>query len=328
LPPAISDLGLLRCPSTGARLVRASNGTLTTEDGTLTYPVIADVPVLINERRSPFRIADYVASRNGREHGSARKLIDAVDSLLPSLSQNVGSRENYRLLADLLGDKEHARVLVVGGAIPGIGFEALVAADNVECVDADIAWGPRTAVICDAHDLPFRDGAFDAVVCQAVLEHVLDPPRVVDEIHRVLAPRGLVYSEVPFMYPVHGAPFDFTRFTPLGHRRLYRYFDEIRCGSQCGPATGLGLSLAYFLRSLARTRNGQALALRIGRVLFFWLKHLDRRLVTRPTATDVAAGTFFLGRRRHDALADERIIASYGGRPLEPAHPAAPAGHR
>ncbi len=311
-----TNLDLLRCPTTGGRLVRGGASVLTTEDGAFAYPVVAEVPVLINERRSPFRIADYVGPPNERRSGGARKLIDTVDCILPSLSKNIGSRDNYEQLAELLRDKEHAHVLVVGGAIPGVGFEALLAAPNIECVDADIAWGPRTTIICDAHDLPFQDGSFDAVVCQAVLEHVLDPSRVVDEIHRVLAADGLVYSEVPFMYPVHGAPYDFTRFTPLGHRRLYRHFDEIEWGMQSGPATGLGLSLTYFLRSLARTQTGGAMAMRMGRLLFFWLKHVDRWLLKRPTAIEAPAGTFFLGRRRTKPIADERIIASYPDRGL------------
>lgn len=304
-----SDLAMLRCPTTGGRLVRGSNGDLISEDGSFSYPVIADVPVLINEQRSAFRIADYDGPPSQPPSG-LRSLIETVDRVLPSLSKNIGSRANYERLAELLSDKQHARVLVVGGAIAGVGFDALLSAPNIECIDTDISRGPRTAIICDAHDLPFRDGSFDALVCQAVLEHVFEPARVVDEIHRVLAPQGLIYSEVPFMYPLHGAPYDFTRFTPLGHRRLYRYFDEIDRGIQCGPAMALGISLTYFLRSLARTPHGGAAAMRIGQLLFFWLKHVDRWLIRRPLAMDMSAGSFFLGRRRDDPIADEQLVAS------------------
>jgi SAM-dependent methyltransferase/uncharacterized protein YbaR (Trm112 family) len=304
---------MLRCPTTGGPLVRGPSGELISEDGSLSYPVIADVPVLINERRSPFRIEDYVRPPNQPRSEGLRKLIDMIDGMLPSLSHNVGSRANYRQLAELLSHKHTARVLIVGGATAGVGFDAFLAAPNIDCVDADIAWGPRTAIICDAHDLPFQNGSFDAVVCQAVLEHVLDPSRVVAEIHRVLAADGLVYSEVPFMYPLHGAPYDFTRFTALGHRRLYRYFDQIDCGMQSGPGTGLGLSLAYFFRSLARTQTGGAIAMRLGRLLFFWLKYADGWLLDRPMATEAPAGTFFLGRRRTQPIADERLIVSYSG---------------
>ncbi|MXQ07188.1 3-demethylubiquinone-9 3-O-methyltransferase [Alphaproteobacteria bacterium GH1-50] len=38
--------------------------------------------------------------------------------------------------------------------------------------------------------LPYDDGAFDAVVCVDVLEHVSDLQKVIDEVYRVLTPGG------------------------------------------------------------------------------------------------------------------------------------------
>lgn len=52
-------------------------------------------------------------------------------------------------------------------------------------------------VACDAAHLPFRDGAFGAVVCTEVLEHVDDPPAVLGEAARVLAPSGALYVSTP-----------------------------------------------------------------------------------------------------------------------------------
>ena len=80
-------------------------------------------------------------------------------------------------------------------------------------------------LICDANDIPFENGSFDGVVLQAALEHVADPYRCVEETHRVLKEKGLVYAETAFMQQVHGGRYDFTRFTRLGHRRLFRRFD-------------------------------------------------------------------------------------------------------
>ena len=63
----------------------------------------------------------------------------------------------------------------------------------INIITSDVSFGLNTNVICDAHDLPFRDNSFDAIICQAVLEHVADPYRCVDEIYRVLKPKNFIY---------------------------------------------------------------------------------------------------------------------------------------
>ena len=77
----------------------------------------------------------------------------------------------------------------------------------------------RPDVFADAHALPFPDASFDAVVCLEVLEHVRDPARVLREIARILRPGGRAWLSMPFLYPLHDAPFDFQRFTEFGLRR-------------------------------------------------------------------------------------------------------------
>jgi SAM-dependent methyltransferase/uncharacterized protein YbaR (Trm112 family) len=312
------DPELLRCPTTGQPLKPSRDGALLAAGQGIAYPVVDGVPVLISERRSTFRIADYQAqagfSPTMPDHG---RLLARLDRWLPSLTLNLGSRENFEMLAQLLrhqaSDSPRKRVLIVGAGSGGEGSEVILEDPHFECVETDVALGPRTQVVCDAHDLPFAAGAFDAVVCQAVLEHVLDPMRVADEIHRVLRPHGLAYSEVPFMQQVHGGAYDLTRFSLVGHRRLYRCFDEIRSGVQGGPGMALGWSIWYLLRTIALTRRGRGIAFLFARVMFWWLKHLDRWLGDRPSAVDAASGTFFLGRRRDVPISDQAILAAYRG---------------
>lgn len=45
----------------------------------------------------------------------------------------------------------------------------------------------------DPRSLPYADDAFDAVLSCGVLEHVLDPDASLDELARVLKPRGTLY---------------------------------------------------------------------------------------------------------------------------------------
>lgn len=45
--------------------------------------------------------------------------------------------------------------------------------------------------------LPFRNGAFDAVVAGELLEHLVDPASLVAEVYRVLVPGGIFIGSVP-----------------------------------------------------------------------------------------------------------------------------------
>jgi len=80
-------------------------------------------------------------------------------------------------------------------------------------------YGARPHVFADAAHLPFPNGGFDGVICLEVLEHVPDPATVMKEIERVLKPGGRAWISMPFLYPLHDAPFDFQRYTEYGLRR-------------------------------------------------------------------------------------------------------------
>jgi len=78
----------------------------------------------------------------------------------------------------------------------------------------------RPDIFGDACCLPVVDDAFDAIFLFEVLEHVGAPERAIREIRRALQPRGKLFVSVPFVYPIHDAPYDFQRFTIHGIRHL------------------------------------------------------------------------------------------------------------
>ncbi|HEX9626852.1 MAG TPA: methyltransferase domain-containing protein [Acidiferrobacterales bacterium] len=78
----------------------------------------------------------------------------------------------------------------------------------------------RPSVFADAAALPFASTSVDCVLLLDVLEHVPDPRRVLAEIGRVVRRDGLLILQVPFLYPIHDAPYDFQRWTVHGLKRL------------------------------------------------------------------------------------------------------------
>ncbi|HUK61907.1 MAG TPA: class I SAM-dependent methyltransferase, partial [Dongiaceae bacterium] len=212
------------------------------------------------------------------------------------------------LVARLASREPHARVLVIGGGTVGIGSERLYESPAIDLVAFDIYASPTTHAVADAHHIPLPDACVDAVWIQAVLEHVLDPSRVVAEIHRVLRPDGVVYAEIPFMQQVHEGAYDFTRFTEAGQRWLFRRFERLDSGVVAGPGLALSWSLDHLVRGLTRSR---VLGRGVG-IATSWLGLLDR-LVPAPFASDSASCVYFYGRRAERALTPRELVRSYRG---------------
>lgn len=98
-------------------------------------------------------------------------------------------------------------------------------------VSLEYAAHPNNTVQGDALNLPFRDDTFELILSQAVIEHVTDPQRCVDEMFRVLRPGGLLWVDVAFMQPVHMAPIHFFNVTPFGLAHLCRRFEVVESGA-------------------------------------------------------------------------------------------------
>ena len=55
--------------------------------------------------------------------------------------------------------------------------------------------------VTDGRKLPFKNNAFDYVICSEVLEHIIDFELVIEEIERVLKPGGTFAASVPKYFP-------------------------------------------------------------------------------------------------------------------------------
>ncbi len=312
-----SVASLLTCPRCGFKLLKPNGGfrcssTSCALRSTGAFRVVGRWPVLVDFEQSILESATFQPARGGaapllgRRRWSRERLPARLQRSWGAVENRVAAK-NIELMRSLLPD-ESPLVLVIGGGTIGNGVDAIYEDGRIRVLAFDVYASAVTQFIADAHQIPMATNSVDAVLVQAVLEHVLDPVRVVSEIHRVLREGGLVYAETPFLQQVHAGPYDFIRYTSSGHRYLFRAFEEIAAGSVAGPGTQLLWSVDHITRALLRSE----LAGKLMKLVFFWFRYLDR-LVPTSFAMDNASAYYFLGRRSGHMVTSREIIRYYRG---------------
>jgi len=93
-------------------------------------------------------------------------------------------------------------------------------------------------IVGDIHFLPCKSNSIGAIICLSVLEHIKNPWRAMEEIYRVLKPKGSCLIYVPFIYVYHaesGYYADYWRFTEDAVRYLGRNFSILEVERIRGP---------------------------------------------------------------------------------------------
>ena len=142
-------------------------------------------------------------------------------------------------------------------------------------VNIDLFALPGVDVVANAEQLPFRCSTFQRVECDAVLEHVECPDRVVREIERVLAPGGFAHIVAPFCHPFHEYPRDFRRFTPDGLKQLAGSLEVVAEGWRTGPTATLLIFILEYVKAWLPWRPARVVAHGVLGWLLFPLRYLD-----------------------------------------------------
>lgn len=126
--------------------------------------------------------------------------------------------------------------------------------------------------------LPIESAVADTVVSLSVLEHLCEPQSMLKEACRILKPGGTMILQVPFMWWLHEAPYDYYRYTCYGLKYMFEKagFTDV----QVYPTTGFWVmwTLKFNYQS-TRLIRGPLLVRKLIGVLVHALWAIDQRLV-------------------------------------------------
>ena len=125
------------------------------------------------------------------------------------------TKSNLKCFRQLKIDhSEQSRLDVLDIGCGNRPFEVLFADREVQYLGVDYSEDTGADIIHDLNEaLPLSDSTFDIVIISETLEHVYNLKELLSEAVRVCKNTGSIFISTPFMYPVHGAPFDFHRPT-------------------------------------------------------------------------------------------------------------------
>mgnify|MGYP000058627771 CR=1 FL=1 len=87
-------------------------------------------------------------------------------------------------------------------------------------------------IICDVCDnITSLENKYDKIICIALLEHVYDPFKAVDNLKKMLKENGVLYGFVPYLYQYHAPPDlkfqDYFRFSKDSLSYLFKDYKSL-----------------------------------------------------------------------------------------------------
>lgn len=147
-----------------------------------------------------------------------------------------------------LENKKNLKILDVGcGSKP---YFPLFKNFALEYIGIDIKKSEFVDIVASAESLPFADNYFDVVVSTQALEHIKNYQMAINEMFRVLKPNGIVFLTTHGVWEVHGAPYDYWRFTNYGLKEVFKQFKEVKIINNGGAVLCFFQVCNIYLKSL------------------------------------------------------------------------------
>lgn len=99
--------------------------------------------------------------------------------------------------------------------------------EHFEYVTTDLN-SPIATVKADICNLPFESNSFDSILCNHVLEHILDDTKAIQELYRVMKPGGMGVFQIPQDLKRDITFEDHTITDPKERAKLFGQYDHVR----------------------------------------------------------------------------------------------------
>jgi len=269
------------------------------------FKISNNLPILINFKKSIVDESFYNnINLDNSLIGNRSQLKKKIKNFLTR--SNLNSKKSIKIFKKNLN--KNSKILVIGGGNIGTGLQDLYQDISLDLISTDIYPSDKINFISDCHNIPIKDESVDGVIIQAVLEHVLKPEQVINEVYRVLKKKGIVFAETPFMQHSHEEPYDFNRFTELGHRWLFKSFKSLYRKTNGGPSVSLFWSIKFFLFSLTNSK----LISNLLSIPFLFIFFFDY-LIPEKKKIKSANGFIFVGRKTKNKITQKNIIKQFIG---------------
>ena len=121
--------------------------------------------------------------------------------------------DRHRKVLEIFSKYEFERILDVGcgdGNFSMLIGEACKAKEvyGIEISEKGVEMARKNGVKCyrldvDEEDFPFEENFFDAVTALELIEHLFDPDHFLEEVYRVLKPKGIFVLSTPNLASIH-----------------------------------------------------------------------------------------------------------------------------
>ena len=98
---------------------------------------------------------------------------------------------------------------------------------NIDYLTADIS-SDTVIVKMDITEINYPDKSFDVIICNHVLEHIVDDRKAIDELYRILKPGGWGILQVPMSLFIDKTHEDFSVTSPSEREKVFGQSDHVR----------------------------------------------------------------------------------------------------